>query len=264
MGDPKIIVVANLKGGVGKTTLCISYANYLVKEKGMAIGGIIDCDPQGSVMAVHEQDIREAKGTPLTSLYDVVPLNLENSDMIPEVIEGLRKENQIYIFDTPGHLGNMGMVYLLAEADLIICPFCFDSKTLDSTLQFLKFWNNIKARIETQTQEKVATKLFLVPNDIDNRFGTIRDKEKWRDFEQKLRSVAIVTDQIRHTANMTKVSTLDWKDNQKELVIKACLCIDQGIHGSPLYESPKQRDTKNEESLIQQNNTDDGMEESNN
>lgn len=237
MGEERIIVVANQKGGVGKTTLCIAYANYLVLEKGLHIGGIIDCDPQASIKSVHEQDLKEAKGTELTSLYDVISFDLLNYQKLPALIESMREENLVYIFDTPGQLTNMGIVYLLAEADIIICPFCFDSKTLDSTLQFLKFWNNVKARVKQQTGEELKTKVFLVPNDIDNRFGTIKDKEKWNEFEKKLRTVAIVTDQIRHTANLTKISTLGWKDNQKNLVFNTCQCIDNCIQGTPLYKS---------------------------
>ena len=60
---PAIVTFANQKGGVGKTTLCVTFANYLV-AKGVRVV-IIDCDlptlhpemPQG-----RPQEIRRGTG----------------------------------------------------------------------------------------------------------------------------------------------------------------------------------------------------------
>lgn len=51
MGESKIIVVANQKGGVGKSSICMSLANYLTRELKFRVGGIIDTDPQLSVFS---------------------------------------------------------------------------------------------------------------------------------------------------------------------------------------------------------------------
>ena len=45
---PVIVTFANQKGGVGKTTLCVTFANYLV-TKGVRLV-IIDCDFQHSII----------------------------------------------------------------------------------------------------------------------------------------------------------------------------------------------------------------------
>ena len=47
MDDTIIITFANQKGGVGKTTLCAVFANYLVK-KGCPVL-VVDCDGQQSI-----------------------------------------------------------------------------------------------------------------------------------------------------------------------------------------------------------------------
>lgn len=47
MDESIIITFANQKGGVGKTTLCVTFANYLVK-KGLPVI-VIDCDSQESL-----------------------------------------------------------------------------------------------------------------------------------------------------------------------------------------------------------------------
>ena len=51
---PVIVTFANQKGGVGKTTLCVTFANYLVK-KGVRVV-VIDCDFQHSIMKCRKAD----------------------------------------------------------------------------------------------------------------------------------------------------------------------------------------------------------------
>ena len=51
----KIIAFANQKGGVGKTTLCILFADYLAwKKKGVVL---LDADDQRSVTTKREKDV---------------------------------------------------------------------------------------------------------------------------------------------------------------------------------------------------------------
>ena len=54
---PVIITFANQKGGVGKTTLCVTFANYLV-AKGVRVV-VIDCDFQHSIMKCRKADIKK-------------------------------------------------------------------------------------------------------------------------------------------------------------------------------------------------------------
>lgn len=51
---PIIVTFANQKGGVGKTTLCVTFANYLV-TKGVRVV-VIDCDFQHSIMKCRNAD----------------------------------------------------------------------------------------------------------------------------------------------------------------------------------------------------------------
>lgn len=54
---PVIVTFANQKGGVGKTTLCVTFANYMV-TKGVRVV-VIDCDFQHSIMKCRKADIRK-------------------------------------------------------------------------------------------------------------------------------------------------------------------------------------------------------------
>lgn len=54
---PVIVTFANQKGGVGKTTLCATFANFLVTMGVRVL--VIDCDFQHSIVKRREVDIRK-------------------------------------------------------------------------------------------------------------------------------------------------------------------------------------------------------------
>ena len=51
----KIIVFSNRKGGTGKSTLCIQFANYLV-SKGHNVA-VLDADPQQSIIDLRNREV---------------------------------------------------------------------------------------------------------------------------------------------------------------------------------------------------------------
>ena len=51
------ITFSNQKGGVGKSTLCAMFANYLA-EKGVESINILDCDRQHSMVAKRQADVQ--------------------------------------------------------------------------------------------------------------------------------------------------------------------------------------------------------------
>ena len=54
---PVIVTFANQKGGVGKTTLCVAFANYLV-TRGVRVV-VVDCDFQHSILKCRKADIKK-------------------------------------------------------------------------------------------------------------------------------------------------------------------------------------------------------------
>ena len=59
MQDNIIITFANQKGGVGKTTLCTLFANYLVGHRKKVL--VIDCDVQQTISFRRKADLQKYK-----------------------------------------------------------------------------------------------------------------------------------------------------------------------------------------------------------
>lgn len=68
--SPVIVTFANQKGGVGKTTLCVTFANYLV-TKGVRLV-IIDCDFQHSIMKCRKTDLKNMERNRCLTKYGLM------------------------------------------------------------------------------------------------------------------------------------------------------------------------------------------------
>lgn len=103
-----IIVVANSKGGVGKSTLAVHLAAWL-HEQGHRVT-LADCDTQHS----SSEWIREAK-------QDVKAVRLDNPDVILNELPNLRQDSDFVVADGPGSQTETSRALLL-RADLAIVP----------------------------------------------------------------------------------------------------------------------------------------------
>jgi chromosome partitioning protein len=103
-----IIVIANSKGGVGKSTLAVHLAGWL-HEQGQRVT-LADCDAQQSSM----EWIREA-------VPEVKAVRLDNPDMILNELPQLNAHTDYVIADGPGSQTETSRALLL-RADLAIVP----------------------------------------------------------------------------------------------------------------------------------------------
>lgn len=98
---PKIILITNQKGGVGKSTLTFNLAQNISNESKVAV---LDYDLQGSLSQLKE----------LVSDFEIIPY-VGEIDKISEL------EYDFIFIDTPPYLSNQ-LPKLIAIADLIIVP----------------------------------------------------------------------------------------------------------------------------------------------
>ena len=133
------IIIANQKGGVGKTTLCILLANFLTEVKKEDIV-CIDFDSQGSFFYKWKEDISLYDQD---HLYEVIKKNLNESKSIMKELNGLN--DQAYaIIDVPGLIDSDYLIPVFKSADLIICPFMYDKITFESTFVFVQVLKHLK------------------------------------------------------------------------------------------------------------------------
>ena len=101
MSRPLTLAVVNAKGGVGKTTTAVAFAELLAEDGPAAL---VDLDPQGSATRYHAAATRA--GTPMAAEL------VSNLDPMP---------NTARVIDTPP--GRLDLIrQAIAAADLVVVP----------------------------------------------------------------------------------------------------------------------------------------------
>lgn len=155
---PVIVTFANQKGGVGKTTLCVTFANYLVTKGKRVL--VIDCDTQQSVAKCRKADIRKYGEEHIP--YDVLAYGADDRQAMTALMERLRNEPgmDVVLMDSPGSLKADGLIPMFVNSDIIIVPFHYDLVTVPSTASFLMFTDRLRKAAAGQ----MKARFFIVPN----------------------------------------------------------------------------------------------------
>lgn len=229
---PVIVTFANQKGGVGKTTLCAAFANYLVTMGVRVI--VIDCDFQHSIVKRRSVDIRKYGEENLP--YEVVAFNANDKDGMAALMEKLRNDPSIDIvlMDSPGSLKADGLSTMFANSDFIIVPFHYDVTTVPSTATFLMFVNRLKEAVGG----RMNARLIMVPNMNDGRVGKKTELLMWEKTQETFSRYGMVTDKIPKRADMERISTMADLDMQASIVSPVFTSIYASVFGTDLPYRP--------------------------
>lgn len=166
----KIIVIANQKGGVGKTTTAVSMSHCLTLRERRIL--LVDFDPQGQCaisLAVNPEpgvfntlvnprfDIHQwIRDTGRASL-DLIPgdrstataqivINAENRPInsIQQIFRGIAKEYDYIIFDTAPSVGGIQERAVYA-ADLVLIPTATEFLSMDGLAQMMEMLTALRS-----------------------------------------------------------------------------------------------------------------------
>lgn len=212
MQTPVIVTFANQKGGVGKTTLCVTFANYLL-TKGVNVV-VVDCDFQHSILKCRRSDIRKYGEQAMP--YDVVEREATDRQEMIELIEKLHNDPsiEVAVIDSPGSLKAGGLVPLFVNSDIIAIPFNYDLVTVPSTASFLMFLDRLRHAVG----DDMKARLFIIPNLNDGRVGKRSELVIWDNTRETFSNYGYVTPKLPKRADMQRFSTVAALDMQLKIV----------------------------------------------
>ena len=199
MNKTIIITFANQKGGVGKTTLCTLFANYLVAKGKSVI--VVDCDGQQTIYEKRQADRKKYSNEQVK--YNIQAFSIANIDNVRNLMKNLRQMPGVVLIDAPGNLAQQGLIPLFAQTDYIVCPYQYEITSINSTVVFVRFILRLKNEISS-----MKSKLFFVVNKFDKRTTT----------DEKLSMFGNVTPKIDQKAEMQRYNTMGLMFSQKSIV----------------------------------------------
>ena len=195
----KIIAFANQKGGVGKTTLCILFADYLAwKKKGVVL---LDADDQRSVTTKREKDVEFFGEEPP---YEVQHVGIQDVDYMQRLMANARQIDGTVIIDCPGNVRDDGLLPVFTQADAIIIPFEYEDICLEATTDFVNLLN--------------TAKYIFVPNKLQSSFGTAAEVSMWKQCASMYGMVGKVMPKVPQRANLKRIDTYDITPSQREIL----------------------------------------------
>lgn len=212
MQTPVIVTFANQKGGVGKTTLCVTFANYLV-TKGVRVV-VVDCDFRHSILKCRNSDLKKYGAE--TVPYSVLAKDATDKDGMISIMGHLHNDPSIEValIDSPGSLKAGGLPPIFVNSDIIVVPFHYDLVTVPSTAGFIMFLE----RLRQAMSGSMAAKLFIVPNLSDGRVGKRSELLIWEKTRETFSTYGDVTPKLPKRADMERFSTIAALDMQNEIV----------------------------------------------
>ena len=203
------IVFANQKGGVGKSTLCMLFANYLAfKRKDVCI---IDTDLQKTILMQRRKD--STVFVDQEEPYSIQDFDIDDPTAVQQLMESAAQVEGYVLFDSPGTVSEDGLVPMFVNADYIICPYEYEEKTLDSTGVFIQVMNQLR-----QSYPQMKAKLFFVPNKIDVRIGTSEEMRMWKQTDEIFANFGKVTPRVTSRATLKRINTFELTNQQRDAV----------------------------------------------
>lgn len=144
-----IILFANQKGGVGKSTLAVLFSNFAVQKRNRKVK-VYDMDFQQSLYNKYlNSGILENQ-----RLYEVALAKIPGFKSIKK--KEKEDPSQLTVIDLAGRMDDDNLIQIFKESELIICPFCYDEYSVTSTFEFCYVVKKVNP----------SSQIILIPNRV--------------------------------------------------------------------------------------------------
>ena len=220
-----VIAFANQKGGVGKTTLAIAYANHLAYSGRRVL--LIDTDFQRSCSVRRTDEM--ANWDKEAVLYNIESHLLKSEEDSINFMKKLhlfsKKEDVVILIDVPGNITEPYLAPIFIHSDYIVCPFVYQMLALDSTSTFVKVILRLKKLVP-----EMHAKLIFVPNMVEKKFGTVDELENFKlNADAVLEKLGILTPRVYNRAELKRISTILYTPKQRAELNPCFSTVDSNI-----------------------------------
>lgn len=202
----KIILTTSLKGGVGKTSLCASFATFLVEQGVPTI--VVDADIQQSLSRHRKRDLEAHPSSQVP--WQVQFVNTTDVEGVRTIIRRAKELPCCVMIDCPGNIHDEAMQIIYQAADVAVIPYELNADSVDATVMFAGLF-----------KKHFTAKMFFVPNKVSAVFEKRGEVRKAReDAMQTLKKHGTVTPDIPLTTHLNGYSTLETYNFKKRAAIR--------------------------------------------
>ena len=201
----RIILFTNIKGGVGKTSCCALFAQYLC-ENGYPVK-VLDADIQASLSRHRE---RELAANPDAAIpWEVSTVDTTDRQSLQSSIKEAMEFDGVVLFDMPGTLNAANLDLLYKAADLAVVPISYDFDTIDATGIFIKVIKGVK-----------NIRLVFLPNRINSTENRADEMKQREETVKILGRIGRVTPRIKQSVVIKRYSTVSALDKYQKAAVE--------------------------------------------
>jgi len=230
---PKIVAIANQKGGVGKTTTAINLGAAMAAEGAKVI--VIDLDPQGNASTGLGIDLEKRRGTTYDLLLDGAPLadivqatevpNLRiapaTTDLSSADVELVSNEKRIFLLRDA--LRKASVAALDVEYILVDCPPSLNLLTVNAMVAA----DSVLVPLQSE---------FFALEGLSQLMLSIREVRQTANPGLRIEGIVLTMYDIRN--NLSKQVEDDARENLGELVYDTIIPRNVRVSEAPSYAMP--------------------------
>ena len=201
----RIILFTNIKGGVGKTSTCALFAQYLC-ENGYPVK-VLDADIQASLSRHREREL--AANLDVAVPWEVRTVDTTDRQSLQSSIEEAMQFDGVVLFDMPGTLNAANLDLLYKAADHAVVPISYDFDTIDATGIFIKVIKRVK-----------DIQLVFLPNRINTTENRADDMKQREETVKILGRIGRVTPRIKQSVVIKRYSTVSALDKYQKAAVE--------------------------------------------